>query len=371
MSSEEDYSLVSEIGLESPSSLEEIGQEIENHKEKHRQLIADQEEISKAIEASKHFADEFRQRAISQGKMQLEDEQEQAKHRDVLQGRLLLLQQESSRLEEEELKAMQALHGLEEMIGIARQETQLPTAAPEKNVIFTGAVSDEEVSCNFDIKPHILYPMDGGTALLTFEEEEVAEKIMSLKQHEVSLGECFIRLQAEPVWVLQPSRIEVSTYICPKRILVSNLPTTDTSRTLDKLEIHFSKSRNGGGEVEAVEFLQDSSNVVITFVQDSVAKALTDRLSHDVDFGTGRKQRVHVNPFMNGEITALKTRVSKSIRTVLLSGIPIVMEQEDLQDHLEIHFQKAINGGGEIDAITYNPLGQRKLAVFLEDCPSP
>lgn len=51
-------------------------------------------------------------------------------------------------------------------------------------------------------------------------------------------------------------------------------------------------------------------------------------------------------------------------RTVLLSGIPDIMEQETLQDLLEIHFQKSINGGGEILAILYNPLGQQASAVF-------
>lgn len=55
--------------------------------EKHRQLIADQEEISKAIEAAKHFADQFRQRARSKGETQLEDEQQQGQHRDLLQVR--------------------------------------------------------------------------------------------------------------------------------------------------------------------------------------------------------------------------------------------------------------------------------------------
>lgn len=51
-------------------------------------------------------------------------------------------------------------------------------------------------------------------------------------------------------------------------------------------------------------------------------------------------------------------------RTVLLTGIPDVMEQETLQDLLEIHFQKSTNGGGEIDACAYNPVGHQTSAVF-------
>lgn len=56
-------------------------------------------------------------------------------------------------------------------------------------------------------------------------------------------------------------------------------------------------------------------------------------------------------------------------RTVLLSGIPDVMERETLQDVMEIHFQKSSNGGGEIQAVLYNPLGQTATAVF--DSTSP
>lgn len=51
-------------------------------------------------------------------------------------------------------------------------------------------------------------------------------------------------------------------------------------------------------------------------------------------------------------------------RTVLLKGIPDVMEREILQDLLEIHFQKDSNGGGEIEALLYNPLGQNITALF-------
>lgn len=51
-------------------------------------------------------------------------------------------------------------------------------------------------------------------------------------------------------------------------------------------------------------------------------------------------------------------------RTVLLAGIPTVMEADTLQDLLEIHFQKNSNGGGEIEAFLYNPLGQHTSALF-------
>lgn len=61
--------------------------------------------------------------------------------------------------------------------------------------------------------------------------------------------------------------VQIDTQVCPQRILVSNLPKKDSiDRILDKLEIHFSKSRNGGGEVEDLVMLEDSGNVVIKFI---------------------------------------------------------------------------------------------------------
>lgn len=60
----------------------------------------------------------------------------------------------------------------------------------------------------------------------------------------------------------------------------------------------------------------------------------------------------------------IQTRVSTCPQTVLLTGIPDVMEWETLQDLLEIHFQKNGNGGGEIEAFLYNPVGQKASALF-------
>jgi len=44
-------------------------------------------------------------------------------------------------------------------------------------------------------------------------------------------------------------------------------------------------------------------------------------------------------------------------------------EEDDLQDHLEIHFQKPSNYGGEIESIQYNSRGKALQAFFSEDLP--
>lgn len=58
-----------------------------------------------------------------------------------------------------------------------------------------------------------------------------------------------------------------------RSILVSDLPSLGIPEEalLDKLELFFSKTKNGGGEVEKREFLDDTGQVVLTFVEDGGA----------------------------------------------------------------------------------------------------
>lgn len=131
----------------------------------------------------------------------------------------------------------------------------------------------------------------------------------------------------------------------------------------------------------------------LNFFFASVAQRLTEQEFHDVPL-QGKKHTVRVTPFLNGKISNLKagafltsacafteilldrvlmnvlarlfpqTNMKVCPRTVKLTGIPNIMEQESLQDLLEIHFQKNTNGGGEIEAFIYNPLDQRASALF-------
>lgn len=48
---------------------------------------------------------------------------------------------------------------------------QVFTAAPERNVYFNGQTADAAEGPMFDMESRIVYPMDGGTVLVTFEEE--------------------------------------------------------------------------------------------------------------------------------------------------------------------------------------------------------
>lgn len=367
MSSEEDFSVV----MEPPSqSTEETRKAIHRFEAQYQLLLQQQGELSKARDSQKGLAEEFQHRSDKLKKSMEEEKISDAMKIEKERKKLTILHEEKERLKKEILEAQKELVQTQKNNDHLKQQTDVSAAVPEKKVVFIGLTEGGPNTENFDVKPHIVYPMEGGTALITFEEEIVAKKILSVQEHKVDLGaECTITLEAKPVQLLVPSHIEMETQICPQRILVSNLPKKENKeKLLDKLEIHFSKSKNGGGEVEEADMLNDSGNVVITFVENNLAKGLTDKQYHEVELDRGKKHKVKVTPFLNGEITDFQTKLSFCSRTVLLASIPNIMAHENLQDLLEIHFQKTSNGGGEVDAFLYNPLGQKTVALFGDDC---
>ncbi|CAB1342040.1 unnamed protein product [Coregonus sp. 'balchen'] len=368
----EDLSFVTVDAHGSQNILEGIITAISKCKVQHNQLLKEQQDLSRARDEQVDLAEQYRQRTVKLRTSLEEDKCDQARDVDSERKKMAALHEEESRLKREIQRAEEELQLEEESTHQLKQQTDVSTAAvPEKKVVFTGMTGDGANALNFDVKPHIVYPMEEGTALITFEEELVAQKILSLREHKVDLGgDCAITLEAKLIQLLVPCQVEMDTEVCSRRVLVSNLPKVAEDRLLDKLEIHFAKRKNGGGEVEESDMLHDSGNVVITFTENNVAKGLTDKQYHDVEFEKGRKHSVKVTPFLNGEITSFQTRLSACGRTVLLTGIPAIMEQENLQDLLEIHFQKTSNGGGEVDAFLYNPMGQHTLALFKEDCPT-
>ncbi|KAL4660533.1 interferon-induced 35 kDa protein-like [Arapaima gigas] len=352
-------------------SLEKIKKEIEKYKDIYNKLLKDNKKLDKGKDETLNLATAFQQRYEHLKQLVQKEEQDQQQRKDDLKRRLTKVKNEESQLKGEEERLKEECCQIDQMESQLRQQTQVSTAVPEETIVFTGDISREEEV--FSLKSEIVYPMDGGTAFITFEDEEVAQNILSMEMHDVLLGNCHITLEAKPATFFMPSFVEMNTPICPNRILVSNLPKNLTddkeSWVQDRLEVHFSKTRNGGGEVESVCILQDSRNVVIAFVDNNVAQGLVDKEYHEVQLPK-KKHKVRVTPFLNGEIKNLQITVSASRRTVLLTGIPDVMEQDSMQDSLEFHFQKASNGGGEVDAIVFNPMGHRTLAVFKNDCPT-
>ncbi|XP_069763413.1 interferon-induced 35 kDa protein [Narcine bancroftii] len=254
----------------------------------------------------------------------------------------------------------------------AKMEWQLKISScmPEKRWVFTGQeIKDNEQEVKFDVKPKIQYPIKGGCALITFDDVKVAGKILEMENHKIEIGECSINIKARPMQLPTVEEIEIQTQVSKHCVLISEIPKfLPTMQLLDKLELHFSKPRNNGGEVDKIEMLEDSGNVVITFVEEGISEKLTNKGFHQVSFrGIDKTATLKVSPFINGEIERIKVGEIISKKSVLLTGIPDILDEENFKDYLQIHFQKASNGGGEVDAIIYIPEGKSAITCFEED----
>ncbi|XP_035035950.2 interferon-induced protein 35 [Hippoglossus stenolepis] len=368
LSSDEEISFVMEQPTPSEETLEGIQTLITNYKITCDQLVQEQNDLAIIISNSKKMTQDCRKRSIKLAKSLQEDKQSHQEQMDSEMVRQNMLSQEEFKLMKEIQDVEAALTEEEADYEHLREQTDVFTSVPDKMVVFKGKTADPGNVQMFDMTSRIVYPMQEGTALITFEEEEVAKRILSMKKHQVKLDdECRITMEAQPVQLMLPRLVEIHSEVCPQRILISNLPKMDIETLLSRLQIHFHKARNGGGEVEHCEFLPDSGTVVLTFLENHIAKGLTDLEFHDIELQK-KKHTVRVTPFLNGNIVNLETKMMVCPRTVLLTGIPQV-EHDSLQDLVEIHFQRSGNGGGELEAFLYNPLGQHTTALFESIAP--
>ncbi|XP_074018971.1 interferon-induced 35 kDa protein [Numenius arquata] len=377
MDSEED----SFIRLPPPEDLRDgtpecVRREIERCQELCRALEQDQEKIQAAKEDVEQRTRELREEGELLHKnleqqMCLNIDKERSCQMDFI-----LAKEENNRLRQEKQMLKKKLEELRKRV-VGEDLVMMLPALPEKKMVFKGLVTNKEDMNKLTLTPLIRYPLLGGSALVTFEKAEVAQGIVEAKEHtvELSFGEeleeldrCRVRVQAAPVDLLLPSALEISLTQSSRTILVSDLPHLGIPDEvlLDKLELFFSKTKNGGGEVESREFLDDSGQVVLTFAQDGVAEPLIAKGHIQVLIGKG-KYDLKISPCLSGDVANLQLQPCRCPRTVLLSGIPDVLGAEPMRDTLEIHFQKASRGGGEVDALAYVPAGQWGVAVFTED----
>ncbi|XP_037587573.1 interferon-induced 35 kDa protein isoform X2 [Cebus imitator] len=198
-------------------------------------------------------------------------------------------------------------------------------------------------------------------------QRQVAEQVLQQKEHTIDMEECRLRVQVQPLELPMVTTIQVSSQMRSQRVLVSGFPANlslSEEELLDKLEIFFGKTKNGGGDVEVRELLQGS--VMLDFAKDGVAQRLCQIGQFRVPLG-GQEVPLRVSPCMNGEIQKAEISSQPVSRSVLVLNIPDVLDGPELHDVLEIHFQKPTRGGGEVEALTVIPQGQQGLAVFTSE----
>ncbi|CAM4599938.1 unnamed protein product [Leuciscus chuanchicus] len=254
-----------------------------------------------------------------------------------------------------------------------QRKFKIQAKIPVKTVKFTRGLETEEgderedvVASVFTVTQRPSFRLKGGQALITFEEEKVAEQILRLAKCSVTCDKS--KMDVKPYSLtLDPSvKFEVHIKVSKKTIKFRNAPPTlPEERMRDRLELSFSRPSRGGGEVEKLEYNKSNGTGRVTFVNTGVAENLALRGKFCVD--TGSDVVVDVFPLYDYQLKKFQTYSGAPNRTVLLGGIQELMDEEDLQDHLEIHFQKPSNYGGEVENIKYVPDGKELTAFFCED----
>ncbi|XP_038193606.1 N-myc-interactor [Arvicola amphibius] len=280
---------------------------------------------------------------LSQGIEVLEGEQKEGLIHEIIKENIQL-EQEIQRLEAE-------LHS-------DAREFQIKETIPERKLKFTSMKSPEDggqfsnSSCSFQLSSQILYELQKGQALITFEKEEVAQNVITLGKHVVQLEGNSVEVTAQPVPLSIGVRFQVRVNVSKMKINVTGIPDElPEEQTRDKLELSFYKSANGGGEVESVDYDKKSGSAVITFLESGVADKILKKKTYPL-YMNPKCYQVTVSPFIERRLEKYQVFSAVSKRTVLLTGLKgIRMDEEDVEDLINIHFQRRNNGGGEVDVV--------------------
>nr|XP_009935388.1 PREDICTED: N-myc-interactor [Opisthocomus hoazin] len=302
--------------------------------------------------------------------IKLKDFQEK-QHKDIIMSRdthereLCLLNQENAELKREIDKLKEDL----------AECNSIKKKVAEMKVKFTHMedmkddYADMNTHCVFGVTTKIPFRLNQDQALLTFEDEEVAQRLTEMGKHAVNLDNKIADVRVKPFTLEMGMKFELHVTISGKKINVSEVPELSLPEDWmrDKLELNFYKSeQGGGGEVENVDYDQQSRTAVITFLRPGATNVFT-RCTKYPFFVNGRCYRLSVSPNTDVHLEKFQIFCAISKKTILLQGIQETEDDEEsVQDMIEIHFQKPSNSGGEIEKIKYVSKGATWVS-FEED----
>ncbi|NXO09809.1 NMI protein, partial [Oriolus oriolus] len=202
----------------------------------------------------------------------------------------------------------------------------------------------------------IPFRLNQNQALLTFENEEVAERLTKMSKHSVNLDNRTANVAVRPFELEMGLQFELHVTVSGKKINVSEIPELPIPKDWmrDKLELNFYKTeQGGGGEIENVTYDEESGTAVITFLKPGASYSFVGCTKYPF-CAQGRCLKLSVSPDFDFHLKKFQPYCGVSKKTILLQGVPEVEEDEEsVQDMIEIHFQKPSNGGGEIEKIKY------------------
>ncbi|XP_047227601.1 N-myc-interactor [Girardinichthys multiradiatus] len=255
------------------------------------------------------------------------------------------------------------------------QKFKIYAQIPNTDVKFLTCIKEEKEerddSCQsirgvFTISQRTAVLLQGGQALITFEEEKVAHQILKRSSCRVSCENIRLDVKPKEITLETAVKFEVHVDVSRKELKVFDIPPSmPEDRIKDRLEMSFSRPTRGGGEVASVDYSSNTGTGSITFLKPGVAWRLAMKGWYKINLES--EVNIRVGPAYEFKLKKFQTSCGSSMRTILLEGIDDVEDEEDMQDHLEIHFQKPNNSGGEIESIKYISKGKALQAFFSED----
>ncbi|XP_037705352.1 N-myc-interactor [Choloepus didactylus] len=276
------------------------------------------------------------------------------------------------KIEKENIQLKEEIQELEVKLQEATRGFQIKEDIPETKMKFTSVQNPENdsqflnISYSFQVSSQIPYELQKGQALITFEKEEVAQNVIRMRKHHVQIEDEAVEIMAKPVPLNSGVRFQVHLEVSKMKVRVNEIPDIlPEDQMRDKLELSFCKSRNGGGEVESVEYDKPARSAVITFVELGVADQILKKKEYPL-YTNQNCYTVTVSPYMETHLEKFQVFAGISQRTVLLTGFKdIQVDEETLEDLVIIHFQRVKNGGGEVEVVKCS-LSQPKIAYFEE-----
>lgn len=289
---------------------------------------------------------------------------QEKQHKDTIMSRdtdereLYVLNQENAELKREIEKLEEDFAECNAMLS---RYSQINKEVAEMKMKFTHMedmkddYQDMNTHCFFDVTTKIPFRLDQNQVLLTFEDEEVAQRLIKIGKHTVNLDNKTADMRVMPFTLEMGIKFKLHVTISGKKINVSEVPELSIPEDWmrEKLELNFYKSEQGGGEVENVDYDKQSRTAVITFLRPGATNSFV-RCTEYPFVVNGTWYRLQVSPDNNVKLENFQLYCGISKKTILLKGIKEMEDDEEsVQDMIEIHFQKPSNNGGEIEKIKY------------------
>ncbi|KAJ7345760.1 hypothetical protein JRQ81_001710 [Phrynocephalus forsythii] len=323
----------------------------------------------------------FSKLAADENKRKVQDELEKLKDLDFKKRALLeshksnlsLINKQNAELRKEneflKSKCESVSAQCEELVRSLRVQKRIPEEKIKCRRLENIATEDPymNISYLFHVVPKIPFKLSQGEALITFEEESVAQEVIRRRSHCVDLENEKVFLQALPVALETGVTFELHVKIPQKKIQVSDIPDVKLPEEWmrDKLELCFWKKKLGG-EVQNITYDQRSHMALITFSQPIAANDIAKHGPYSIH-AVGWNWPLTVSPITQAHLEKFHKFSGISRKTVLLRGIQTEEEDdENVEDMIAIHFQKPSNGGGEVEKVKYVRKGT-KIAYFEND----